>query len=196
MIGSPRLWATLDYMRHEGADASGAVQWTMSSQKTLHGFCLWFESDLVEGVTLTTAPSKPEAIYGNMFLPVSDPVDVSDGDLLSLELDARLINTDYLWRWRTTVSPKGKPDHPKIDFRQSNWFSEPLAAASLHKHDAGFKAIANQQGRIDRTVLMHLDGKTSNGEIAQRLVDEFPSEFSTWVNALTRVNELAEKYAD
>jgi hypothetical protein len=53
----------------------------------------------------------------------------------------------------------------------------------------------SEDGRIDRYILNNMDAVTSAGDLARKLKGEFPRNFPTWQDALTRVGDLAEKYS-
>jgi type I protein arginine methyltransferase len=63
-LTAPELWATLDYSTVEGPDVSGDVSWTVDKDGIAHGFVVWFDSDLTEGVSFSNAPGETDTIYG------------------------------------------------------------------------------------------------------------------------------------
>jgi protein arginine N-methyltransferase 1 len=117
------------------------------------------------------------------------------GDTVNVYLEANLVGDDYLWRWNTRVLDQGQPDQVKADFRQSSFFSVPLSPLKLRKKASNYVPKLNEDGKIDRTILDLLNSDVSLGEIASRLLTQFPSRFPKWENALAHVGELSEKYS-
>jgi SAM-dependent methyltransferase len=69
----------------------------------LHGFCGWFSSVLSDGVVLSNKPPWT-AVWGNLFLPLLQPVDVEPGMKVELSLKGRDDSQmSSIWIWNTTV---------------------------------------------------------------------------------------------
>lgn len=129
LLTEPRCWAELDYRGIEDADVSGSVEWIAEAPGTGHGLVLWFDTELIPGVSFSNAPGGRELIYGNLFLPWEEPVSLSPGDPIDVALQARQVDGDYIWRWNTRVStPSGEL---KANFSQSTFFGVPLSGARL-----------------------------------------------------------------
>ena len=62
---------------------------------------VWFEADLVDGVTLTNSPPTPAPSWGQGFLPVPHPLAVSAGAMIDWKID---VSADGQ-RWGWTVEP-------------------------------------------------------------------------------------------
>ena len=83
LVAEPAVWTSLDYGSVSDPDADGAVGWTMERKATVHGFALWFDATLVDGVGFSNAPGR-ELVYGTNFLPLTEPLDLATGDRLEL----------------------------------------------------------------------------------------------------------------
>ncbi len=115
------LVTTIDYATATSTDFSALVELTASRDASIHGFALWFDTTLAPGVELTNAPDAPEALYGRLFLPFEHPVVVTSGEVVTLDLAARLIDgQDYLWRWNSKL--RDSSGATRELFRQSNFF--------------------------------------------------------------------------
>lgn len=190
VLAAPQVWTTLDYRTIEEPDARGTLSWTVARDGVAHGFALWFDADLGGGIGYSTAPGAPETIYGTAFFPWPRPVPLRAGDRVRVELEARLVGDDYVWRWDTAIEGGSKED-----FRQSTFLAAPLSPARLKRRGDDFRPTLGEDGRIDRMVLERMDGGASLGEIARALHAAFPARFATWEAALTRVAELSDAYA-
>jgi protein arginine N-methyltransferase 1 len=194
LLTEPKRWATIDYTSLEKPNASGNVSWSASRDGTAHGLCIWFDSDLTEGVSISNVPSAQELIYGNAFFPFSNPVSLVTGDTVSVEIYANLVGEDYIWRWNTFVLSEGQRDHVKADFKQSTFYGMLLSQAALRKMAHNHNPDLNEEGQIDQFALSLMDGQTPLGEIAHRIMEKFPTHFAKWHDALSHVGNLSLKY--
>ncbi len=197
LLTQPCSWASLDYTNMEGANVCGEAAWTVERPGMGHGLLLWFDATLIEGVGFSNAPGQPELIYGQGFFPWVHPVSLAAGDVVEVTLRADLVGVDYVWSWDSRVrmsDPVGRIK-TKAEFRQSTFFGAKIAATQLRKRAADHRAELNDDGQIDRYILNHMNAVTSAGDIACKLAKEFPGNFPTWHEALSRVGDLAEKYS-
>jgi protein arginine N-methyltransferase 1 len=112
-------WAALDYASIESPDVSGRAAWSFARDGVADGLALWFDADLGFGVSMSSAPSAPRALYGQAFFPFQRALEVRAGDRLTAELSANLVDGDYLWGWSTRFTPATAGSEP-VAFRQSN----------------------------------------------------------------------------
>lgn len=194
-LASPQLWQTLDYTQPRESNARSTLTWTVERQGIAHGFGIWFDALLAEGIGFSNAPDKPECIYGNAFVPLSEPVDLAVGDCVRVDLQANLIGDDYTWSWNTQVVTGTDPHSLKADFQQSTFFSIPRSLKSLHKRADSYIPIVNEFAKIDLTALDLMIAGKSLGEIAQQLHQQFPDLFTTVTKAHNHAADLAKKYS-
>lgn len=121
----PVCWTAIDYYEVESPDIQARVSWQAARNGTAHGVAVWFDSELVDGIRLSNHPAGPKMIYGTGFFPLSQPVEVKEGERIELRLAADLVQDGYVWRWET--------DFPKASFKQSTFYGVPLSAAQLRK---------------------------------------------------------------
>src|ERR1043166_4508787 len=119
LLVEPARWATLDYLTLLSPNVSGELCWTVEREGTGHGFILWFDSFLADGISVSNSPSAPKMIFGNAFFPWSEPVPVQKGDHISISLRAELIGGDYEWYWETSVVDHRVPNPIKARFSQA-----------------------------------------------------------------------------
>jgi type I protein arginine methyltransferase len=188
----PRFWATLDFATVESPDVAADIAWTVTRPGIGHGLLLWFDCILAPGIGFSNAPGEPDHVYGRTFFPWLEPVPLISGETVSVSLHADLVGDDYIWRWDTRIRDVG--GQVKADFRQSTFFGDPLSPAKLRQMASDHVPALAKDGQIDRLILELMDGQTSLGDIARRLVAECPHRFASEREALTRVGELSLKY--
>ena len=192
LLADPADWAILDYRTIESPDARGRLAWEVRRTGTAHGLSLWFQADLGDGIGYGTGPGT-ETTYGTPFLPFPTPVEVAPGDRVEVDLEARLVSDDYVWRWETRIE---RPDRDAVSFRQSTFYAEPLSPARLRKRADSHRPTLGEDGRIDQLALARMAEGAALGEIARELRDRFPARFATWEQALTHVGRLSERYSE
>ena len=175
--------ATLEYceIADPGLDVEGT--WPTQRPGTAHGLSVWFDSDLIDGVTFSNAPGQPGAIHGQAFFPFAAPVPLSKGESLSVRLQANLVGDDYIWRWTS------------LGHTQSTLHGVPLGARQLPKSAASHVPELNVEGEIDLFVLARMKESMPLGDIARELLARFPSALRDWNAALGRTGELSYKYS-
>lgn len=122
IITAPAQWATLDYTTIEHAHANGTAQWTVDKKQVGHGVAVWFEANLDDTHTFTSAPETGAISYGQMFFPWKEPVALQNGDHVHLTLKALDQPSGYIWQWRTEISSAA--GQSKAAFNQSNFIAE------------------------------------------------------------------------
>ena len=168
LLTKPQTCAILDYRTLENQDVDAQLTWAISRSGTGHGLSIWFDSMLTEGVSFSNAPGAPELIYGNAFFPWSTAVDLSEGDMVSVTLQAKLIGTDYVWTWDTRIESVNEPRVVKAQFKQSTFYGSPMSPTTLRKRAASHVPTVAEDGEIDRHILMLMDGNTPLNDIAAR----------------------------
>ncbi len=165
------LWVTLNYQNVEDDDAQGECRWRIRRAGSLHGFSVWFESELADHVRLSNAPGNPGLVYGAAFFPLTRPIIVSEGERVELTLRADHVAGDYVWRWDTNV--RGECDKNSIvRFRQSNFYGAPLSLESLNKGATDFRPGLKASGRAALSVLEAHEKGRSLEQIASALEKE------------------------
>lgn len=195
LVEQPAQWCVLDYTTLEEPDTHGEISWTISHARIAHGFLIWFDSELIEGIGFTNRPPEVELIYGNAFFPFSHPIDLVPGDDITITISADMVGDDYVWRWNTRIVNQENPALVKTAFKQSTFFGVPLSVAELHKRSGSHVPLLNNDGEIENFILSAMDGQTALEEIAQRLTVKFPDRFAKPGDALTLAGEVALKYS-
>ena len=195
LLVEPKCWACLDYRSIESPDVNGELTWNVNREGTAHGICAWFDTTLAEGAGFSNAPGLPELIYGNVFFPLTEPVNLEKGDAVIVRIHANLVGCDYIWRWETRVLGRGEPGCVKADFKQSTFFGTPLSPSRLRRQAESYEPELNEDGQIDQLILSLIERRIALGEIATQLNERFPQYFRDHLDALSRVGELSQKYS-
>jgi SAM-dependent methyltransferase len=107
-----RLWDEIDFTAkaRPSSQRSGTARWDSRELggATVHGFALWWEVDLVPGVTLSTSPHAPPTHWEQVYLPLLQPLAPEGADLeLALTSDTRR-GVRLVWETRLRAAG-GKP---------------------------------------------------------------------------------------
>jgi type I protein arginine methyltransferase len=194
LLTAGRLWTTLDYNSVENPDVRGHLDWKVERAGTGHGLVLWFDADLAEGIGFSSAPCAPETVYGCFFLPWPQPVPLEPSQSVAVNLEAKLMEEDYVWRWTTRIEPQDGSG-ALIHFDQSQLAGEVLSPAKLHRRAAAYIPDLSEEGRLARRTFELMDGRASLEQIAQRLATEFPQRFSKQEQALSYAGAVSQEYS-
>lgn len=84
-----QCWDDLDFSPQAKAPPSArssTLEWTAAAAQTVQGFALWWEVDLVKGISLSTSPHTPATHWEQIYLPLLEPVALQREDRLQLSL--------------------------------------------------------------------------------------------------------------
>ena len=184
LLTSLQRWGPIDYRVVEDPDVRASLSWTVTRPGTGHGLVAGFDRTVSEGCFCPTRRTRPTAIrpahiYGTVFFPWPSPVALRAGDVVTVDLEARLIGVDYVWSWATRVQNQEHSGEDKAGFSQSTFFGTPLSPANLKKMASSYTPALNEDGRIVRVVLESMDDGVSVGEIAKRLSARVFATFSS-----------------
>jgi protein arginine N-methyltransferase 1 len=185
--------ALLDYATITDPNLAAKVSLVADRPGEAQGLLVWFDSELAPGISFSNAPDQPELIYGQTFFPLEQPVDLAPGDRIDVEIRAILVEGSYVWSWNSEIWRKDGPA-PETKFRQSSFLAKVLSPRKLAARSAGYVPSPREAQAIDCRCLSMFDGQTTLGDIAQRVIEEFPSAFANEIDALNHVANLAEGY--
>ena len=172
-----------DYHETTNPDLDVESTWTARRMGAVHGLCVWFESELIDGVTFSNAPGRTPTAHGQGFFPFATPVALGEGDSMSVRLQANLVGDDYVWRWTSLARTQS-----------TLCTAFPPRQRQLTKSAASHVPVLNPEGEIDLFVLARMRESMPLGDIARELLTRFPSALRDWNAALGRTGELSRKY--
>jgi protein arginine N-methyltransferase 1 len=193
LLTEPQTWAVLDYSAGAMASPSGNLDLCVTRAGTARGICLWFEAELLEGITYSSGPSTSKTIYGQVFLPWLQAIPVQQGQRICVTLQANLVGEEYVWRWDTKIS--GDSKQPDRCFRQSTFQGANFTPQALRRRASDFVPCLSEEGQVEELLLRAMDGKTSLQQMAQAAAERFPKVFPRWEDALHRAAELARQFS-
>lgn len=196
LLSETVCWHTLDYCTAEDPDVRAEISLSIRRAGTAHGFAIWFDTELLDGIGFTNGPGSDNSIYSQGFFPFPEPVAVEIDDEMLIQFRADLIQDDYVWTWNTRICNRHRPSELKANFKQSTLSGAPLTPSQLHKREATFLPTASEEARLHSFVLSKMNGVSSNLEIATEVVRQFPLRFPSVVEAVDFVAELSSQYSD
>ncbi len=201
IVTEPACVATLDYRELQDPSVSAEVVLKPRRTARANGYGFWFDSELAEGVFMSTAPGHTRAeyaggIYPNAFAPWPEQVRIGPEDEIKANLRFTAVKKDdYVWQWNTRIAAADS-QQPKEEFRQSNFNSRFVSVASLHKRAPTYRPRLNKTGAIARAMLELMDGGLSHAELAQLVMQRFPGELGDEKEALQTAADLSERYCE
>jgi protein arginine N-methyltransferase 1 len=195
LLTGHQLWTTLDYGSVEDHDARGSLNWRVERAGIGHGILLWFDTELAAGIGFSNAPGAPEAIYASLFFPWTEPVSLVPGQAVSVSLEAKFVENDYVWRWNTQIGPLEGSGDPGIRLVQSQLAGAVLSATQLRRTAADYVPHLSEEGHLRRRTFELMDGKASLEEIARRLATDFPKRFARWEQALSYAGAISQDHS-
>ena len=195
LLTGHRLWTTLDYAGVENPNVRGSLEWTVERAGTGHGILVWFDADLAEGAGFSNAPGAPGGIYGSLLFPWTRPVSLAPSQIVCVSLEAKLVESDYVWRWTTRIKPLDGSGASLIHFEQSHFNGAVLSTKQLHRMAVDYIPQLSEEGLLRRRTFELMDGRASLEEIAHRLAAEFPRRFSSWQQALSYAGVISQEFS-
>ena len=186
LLSRPVLWCDLDYRIVDSPHARHQVTCVTDRGAEAHGFYLWFDATILEGVGFSGGPDAPKLPYGCAFFPWPRSVALNAGDTVTIDLDAKLVGGDYTWTWRTVAG--------ETRFEQSTFFSAVVSPETMRRRAASHvPELITEEGRVMLRTLEGLRAR-SLGETADDLLAEFPGRFRSRQECLEFVGDFSVKY--
>ena len=193
LVTEPQAWWVIEYMKSPSIGAGATVHFRTTRRATAHGVVIWFDTKLFEEIGFSCAPGGPKTAYSHSFLPWLQPVAVSAGQEIQVELHADLVGGDYIWRWETKIYEVGKG--VVHHFLQSTLQGTRFSPRWLRRHAVDFVPVLSELGEAERWLLQAMDGNTPLQQIASAAAERFPNVFRRQEEAFRRAAELAEKFS-
>lgn len=193
LLTGPKSWAVLDYAATPHTRANAELNFRVTRPGIANGLALWFDTELFDGIGYSSGPNGVAVIYGQVFLPWLESVEVSKGQQIRVALCADPVGTNYVWRWETHIRRHNGEIQRK--FSQSTFHGASFTPDSLRRRAADFVPVLSETGQADRWLLQAIDGNTSLQQMAQAAAARFPTIFQRWEDALHRAAELARRFS-
>lgn len=86
---SAKVWDTVTLGSDAKSNRKGEVSWQLDTPQTVHGFAYWWEADLIDSVTLSTAPDAPRTHWEQLYFPLEAPMTVAAGESVLVTLRSK-----------------------------------------------------------------------------------------------------------
>jgi protein arginine N-methyltransferase 1 len=196
LLSDPVQWLLLDFRVIERASACGVVQFGVKRPGTAHGFALWFDSELIDGISFSNCPGQPKLIYGQLFFPFQEPLSVLPNQIITVDLRADPVGGDYIWQWTTQTTSAASPEKIERLYHQSSLFSSVLGPEQLRKMSDQHIPSLKEEGVVHMRALELMTNRRPLGQIAEAIAAEFPKRFPSPDDALGFVGELSARWSD
>lgn len=107
--GAVQIFDRIDFSRRCESVRKGDAQWKFKKDQTIYGFAVWWCSELVPGISLSTSPFEESTHWDQVFLPLLKPTQVQKGDELKCEIqtDSRY-TVGIRAKWEVALTSRGK----------------------------------------------------------------------------------------
>ena len=169
----------------------GEVSVIIRKAGTLHGLCVWSASELADGITLTNCPGATTTNYSQVFLPVSQPIAVTEGDRLEIHVSSY---DSFYWRWKIDILRSARSEK-SLRFDHSTFLGFPLSADALRKIAPDHAPRLSPRGEAERLVLSLSNGDTSIADLEDRIGAHYPELFRSKQDVTSFVAEIIARCA-
>jgi protein arginine N-methyltransferase 1 len=195
LLSDPVQWVLLNFRVIERASACGMVQLGVKRPGTAHGFALWFDSELIDGISISNCPGQPRLIYGQLFFPFQEPLSVLPNQTITVELRADPVGGDYIWQWTTYTTSAASPGKIEKRYHQSSLFSNVLSPERLKKMSDRHIPSLNEEGVVHMRTLELMNSRRPLDQIAETIAAEFSKRFTNSDDALAFVGDLSARWS-
>lgn len=84
-----QVWDKIAFGTDARSARKGEVSWKLAEAATVYGFAVWWEAELVPGVTLSTAPGAPRTHWEQLYFPLLAPIAAKKGESVGVNLRSR-----------------------------------------------------------------------------------------------------------
>ena len=92
-----------------------------------------------------------------MFLPWTEPVSLAEGRNIRVDLEASLVENDYVWRWTTQID-SADGSGSGLRFEQSQLAGAVVSLSKLRRSASDYVPQLSEDGRLNRRALELMDG--------------------------------------
>jgi len=117
-------------------------------------------------------------VYGQVFLPLLEPVKVAEGEKSGAGLHADLIGTDYVWRWDLKV--RRGWNEKQVNYRSPHFKAVGLRPDRCASVPRNLFPVLSEAGLAERWLLMAMDGKTPRNKSQLRRRNTFLIRLRAW----------------
>jgi protein arginine N-methyltransferase 1 len=181
-------WATVEYGDPPPRSVSGRAKLSAVQAGLARGLCVWFESELVPGVTYENGPGHISP-YASQLLPFESEVALAPGDSVEVSLDA--FTDGSQWGWTHAVTRTSGEAIPEK--RQSTLLAQVRSVQDILRDSPASKPVLNADGRRRLEMLGAFDGNATLADLSRRFARDETDHAVR--RALVELRELAQRYS-
>lgn len=181
LLGEPREVARLDLSAPSDLEVNGNATWSLGEATEVAGWCVWFDSDLADGVSMSNAPGLPPMVYGQAFFPLAEAVRAGAGDRIELAFRAAHVLGEPVWAWDTVVV---RADGRRAEQRQSTLAGIEASHDALRWTMPEARPTGSGAHAVYASLLRLADGSRTNQDIARALNEAHTGVFRSTDEAL------------
>ena len=121
--GAAQTIDAIDFSQPNDSRRTLSAQWKMTADAAVYGCALWWEAELIPGVTLSTGPFAPPTHWEQIVLFLLEPLKVTAGDalLLNITSDTRMATgLNLTWQMRVFRGGKKVGESAMMDMRKGS----------------------------------------------------------------------------
>lgn len=105
ILATPKTICSVNFMTVESLPEKLDTEFFFHRDGVIHGIAGWFQSELAPGHRLDTGPDSSQTHWGQIFLPIGEPIRIQAGGSATLEFadNSSIHGTD--WSWSGRVKP-------------------------------------------------------------------------------------------
>ncbi|HYD15160.1 MAG TPA: 50S ribosomal protein L11 methyltransferase, partial [Hyphomicrobium sp.] len=84
-----KVWDTVTLGSDTRGARKGEVSWKLDKAQTIYGFAYWWDAELIDGVSLSTAPDAPRTHWEQLYFPLMSPMTIEAGESVLITLRSR-----------------------------------------------------------------------------------------------------------
>ena len=163
-------------------------EFEISEKGTIHGLLCWWDCWFTPSRFFSNSPNEPSNTWGQMMFPFRYPVNVKKGDRILAGLQC------FESKYSGEIDYKWSIEH-KSSVQEQNTFQGNILPLSKMKYfDKTHEPRLNLNGEATKYLLGQIDEKITVEELAKRMVERFPKQFSDINDGYSRIHEIINRF--
>ncbi len=89
-----REWDCVDLAQENSSRRNGTLQFAFDNPADVFGVAVWWEADLIPGISLSTSPDQPKTHWEQLYFPVEAPIHVKAGEMIDAQICSQTSEQD------------------------------------------------------------------------------------------------------
>jgi hypothetical protein len=161
---------------------------TCSTVGVVHGLIGWWDCWFTPDQFFSNAPDKPKSSWGQMYFPIRYPVEVSVGDSVRIDFNSfqSKISDEINYQWSIADD--------KTSQNYNTFAGQIINREIINKSNPGFIPTLNRDGKIAHLIFSQVNGKSSFGEIADKIYADNPEYSKDRDRIILKIGEILKNY--